>query len=512
LAKAKAIMLQGTSSDVGKSVLCTALCRIFYQQGFRTVPFKAQNMALNSAVTPAGGEIGRAQAVQAEAAGLKADVMMNPILLKPKQDMSAQVIVMGVPVGDMSAKDYRYDYLQTAEGIVRYCIDCLKDQYEVMVIEGAGSPAEINLKDRDIVNMKTAQLADAPVLLVADIDRGGVFASIVGTLELLEDHERQRIKGFIINKFRGDIDLLKPGLTMIEARTGIPVLGVIPYLHDHGIEEEDSVSLLAKKSKEIPEANIQVAVLELPRISNFTDFDVLYGTPDVNVRFIKKGVKIGEVDLLIIPGSKNSILDLQYLKDEGYAQEICNLASKGKFIVGICGGYQMLGMKLLDPLGSESGTGDQAGIGLLDIETTFEAEKQTHQVEAVLQSDQGFWKELKGQVVRGYEIHSGKTQVMGEEVGLMEIKHRSGKPVQVADGAVNWGGRVFGTYLHGLFDNPSILLALINAIRQEKGMNMLVEQDLTAFDKELNYDRLAQVVRVSLDMQKIFAIMDIEVF
>ncbi len=511
MAKAKTIMLQGTSSDVGKSVLCTALCRIFYQQGFRTVPFKAQNMALNSAVTPDGGEIGRAQAVQAEAAGLKADVMMNPILLKPKQDITAQVIVMGVPVGDMSAQDYRYEYLMTAESIVRYCIEYLKDQYEVMVIEGAGSPAEINLKDRDIVNMKTAQLADAPVLLVADIDRGGVFASIVGTLELLEDHERQRIKGFIINKFRGDIDLLQPGLTMIEARTGIPVLGVIPYLHNHGIEEEDSVSLLEKKIKEIPEAGIQVAVLELPRISNFTDFDVLYGIPDVNVRFIKKGMKIGAVDMLIIPGSKNSILDLQYLKDEGYLQEICDLAWDGKFIVGICGGYQMLGMKLLDPLGSESGTGDQVGIGLLDIETIFEAEKQTHQVEAVLLNEEGFWKELKGQIVRGYEIHSGKTQIIGKASCLLEIKCRSGQQVQVADGAVNRGGRVFGTYLHGFFDNPSVLLALMNAIRQEKGMNLLVKQDLTAFDKELNYDRLAQAVRASLDMQKIFEIMGIEV-
>jgi len=403
-------MLQGTSSHVGKSILCTALCRIFYQQGFRTVPFKAQNMALNSAVTPDGGEIGRAQAVQAEAAGLKAEVIMNPILLKPKQDMTAQVIVMGVPVGDMSAKEYRHDFLVTAENIVRDCIESLRDRYEVIVIEGAGSPAEINLKDRDIVNMKTALLADAPVLLVADIDRGGVFAALVGTLELLEDHERHRIKGFIINKFRGDLDLLKPGLEMVGNRTGIPVLGVVPYLHDHGIEEEDSVSLGERKSREKPEAHIQVAVLELPRISNFTDFDVFYGVPDVNVRFIKQGTKIGDVDLLIIPGSKNSILDLQYIKEQRYAQEICALAARGRYIAGICGGYQMLGKKLLDPLGSESGAGDQEGIGLLDIETAFADEKQTHQVEAVLHCDKGCFKELMGKTVRGYEIHSGKNQ------------------------------------------------------------------------------------------------------
>lgn len=502
-----AIMLQGTASNVGKSILCTALCRIFYQDGFKTAPFKAQNMALNSTVTPNGGEIGRAQGVQAEAAGIMPTVCMNPILLKPKEDMCAQVIVMGVPLGDMSAGEYRSDYIYQAEPIVRQCIDRLKEEYEVLVIEGAGSPAEVNLKDTDIVNMKTAELADSPVILVADIDRGGVFASLIGTLELLEPRERQRVKGFIINKFRGDINLLKPGLEFLEKRTGIPVLGVIPYLCDHGIDAEDSVCLADIEKGWDRGAPVQIAVIALPRISNFTDINPFLNLPDTGVRFVKKGEKIGLADVVIIPGTKNSILDLLYLKEEGYCEEILDLAGKNKYIVGICGGYQMLGEKLLDPYGTEAGVGSQTGLGLLPCVTTYYSTKSTHQVEAAVTADVGFWRELKGQFVKGYEIHMGETEVRREGDCLLQINKRSGVEVQIKDGSLDFNGRVFGTHVHGIFDNMNVLLSFINSVRRDKSLSSLKKTDLNFFAKEEKYERLADTVRRSLDMKKLYEIM-----
>jgi adenosylcobyric acid synthase len=510
LSMAKAIMVQGTSSHVGKSILCTALCRIFFQDGFSTAPFKAQNMALNSTVTPDGGEIGRAQGVQAEAARVQPTVYMNPILLKPKQDMEAQVIVLGKSIGDMSARDYRNDYLPQAEVLVLDCINRLKSEFEVLVIEGAGSPAEINLKDRDIVNMKTAELADAPVLLVADIDRGGVFASIIGTLDLLETHERDRVKALIINKFRGDIALLKSGLDFLEERTGLPVLGVIPYIHDHGIDEEDSVCLAETKDSGKQEAPIKIAVIELPRISNFTDINPFMSLPDTQVHFVKKGEKIGDVDLVIIPGTKNSMLDLSYLQEEGLAEEILVLAGRGKYVVGICGGYQMLGQQLLDPEGTEAGIGSLQGLGLLPGVTTFGAQKSTHQVTATILARAGFWRELYGHTVSGYEIHTGQTRVEEGDHYLLEIKLRSGQAMQEGDGLINATGKIFGTHIHGLFDNHKVLISLINAIRREKGLDLLVGADLGIFHKDKNYDRLADVVRGALDMRRLYKIMDLK--
>lgn len=506
----KSIMFQGTSSNVGKSVLCAAFCRIFYQDGYRTAPFKAQNMALNSAVTPDGGEIGRAQGAQAEAAGIKPTVDMNPILIKPKQDMHAQIIVRGKPIGDMSAKDYRNDYLPKAEGLVLESINRLKDEYEVLVIEGAGSPAEVNLKDRDIVNMKTAELADAPVLLIADIDRGGVFASLIGTLDLLEPHERDRVKGFVINKFRGDLDLLKPGLDFLEERTGKEVFGVIPYMHDHGIEEEDSVSLSEFKTKGSKDAPIQIAVIQLPRISNFTDINPFLELPDTRIRFVKKGEAIGEADVVIIPGTKNSILDLLYLKEQGYYGEILELANRGKYIVGICGGYQMLGQDLLDPEGTEADVGSLKGLGLLQCITTYGTEKNTHQVEAKIQASVGVWGDLKGQTIKGYEIHMGQVEVLSDDSCLLQIEERSGKKVQIRDGAFSLDGRVFGTHIHGFFDNLNVMLTFTNAIRKEKGLSLLYEKDLDIYQKERNYNKAAEIVRKSIDMEKIYKMMGLE--
>jgi len=503
---ARCIMLQGTSSHVGKSLLCAALCRIFFQDGYRTAPFKAQNMALNSTVTPDGGEIGRAQGVQAEAAGVAASVLMNPILLKPKQDMQAQVVVLGSPYADMSARNYRRDFLPGAVAVVKDCIEKLKNHYEVLVIEGAGSPAEVNLKDRDIVNMKTAELADSPVLLVADIDRGGVFASLIGTLELLDPEERERVKGFIINKFRGDIELLQPGLDFLVEKTGIPVLGVVPYLHDHGIDEEDSVSLAEQKGWGNVDAPIQIAVLQLPRISNFTDINAFIGLPDTRVRYVKKGEAIEKADLVIIPGTKNSILDLIYLKEEGYSREIADLARKGAMIAGLCGGYQMLGEELLDPLGTEAGIGSLEGLGLLPVSTVFEAEKSTHQVEGEILAQEGFWSILHGQRISGYEIHMGQSRVR-QEASLLEIQSRSGQPVKIGDGAIAPGGRVFGTYLHGIFDNANLMLALTNTLRHDKGLPELRMEDLPLYKREHKYDLLAQTVRGALAMNGLYRIM-----
>ncbi len=540
--KARPIMLQGTSSNVGKSVLAAAFCRIFYQDGFHTAPFKAQNMALNSAVTPDSGEIGRAQYVQAEAAGVKPTVDMNPILMKPKQDMAAQIVVLGKPYADMTAKEYRNNFLINAHGLVQGCIDRLKEEYQVLVIEGAGSPVEVNLKDRDIVNMKTAELADSPVVLVADIDRGGVFAALIGTIELLEPEERKRIKGFIINKFRGDIDLLTPGLDFLEQRTGIPVLGVIPYIHNHGIDEEDSVWLSERNSERTTDRHIQdsnqvavdIAIVQYPRISNFTDFHPLLRLPDTRVRFIKAGEPIGDSDIIILPGTKNTILDLQYLREHQYDEQISRHLQLGKRVIGICGGYQMLGRELCDPEGTEAGQGDYPGLGLLPIVTTFAHEKSTYQVETVISAagrlDPGseldsesavassLESKLKSQVVshnqeqtlRGYEIHTGKTELTDdwEQIGqpLLQIIKRSGKQCTVTDGFITTDGRVWGSHVHGLFDNVSFLRKLMNQMRQEKGMPVLMEEQFTTYQREQSYNQLADIVRKSIDMKRLYEI------
>ncbi|MED0675556.1 cobyric acid synthase [Aneurinibacillus thermoaerophilus] len=497
----KAIMLQGTSSDVGKSVLCTALCRIFYEDGWKVAPFKSQNMALNSYITRDGKEIGRAQGVQAEACRIEATADMNPILLKPKKDMIAEVIVRGEHYADMGAAAYREDYVPTALPILRESLDRLAAEYEVLVIEGAGSPAEINLKDRDIANMKVAELADAPVLLVADIDRGGVFASLVGTLALLDESERARVKGFIINKFRGKFSLLKPGLDWLEEYTGIPVLGVIPYA-DTGIEAEDSLALSNLKLKKRDETgeSLDVAFIRLPRISNFTDLDPLYDEPGVRVRLIGSAAEWNHPDIVILPGTKNTTDDLLWLKQTGLADLICEAAQSGTHVVGICGGYQMLGKKLFDPDRVESNHLESEGLGLLPIHTTFRAGKRTVRVHGNV-AGASF---ASGQTVEGYEIHLGRTE-----------REAGGRPLlQIADGhmdgAISDDERVWGTYLHGVFHNRAFTRAWLNDIRMRKGMKLVDTEVQTESERrEGSYAALAALVRQHLDMKKLYEIMNL---
>lgn len=521
----KAIMLQGTASNVGKSVLVTALCRIFWQDGWHVAPFKSQNMALNSYVTRDGGEIGRAQGIQALACGLEPTVDMNPILLKPKGETVAQVIVRGRPLGDMTAGSYRQDYLPQALGIVRESLERLQAQYDLVVLEGAGSPVEINLKDRDIVNMKAAELANAPVFLVADIDRGGVFASLVGTMELLEPQERQRVAGFIINKFRGDLRLLEPGLDFIERKTGKPVVGVVPYINDLGIEEEDSVSLWEKRSAPpLDGAEVDIAVLKLPRISNFTDFDPLEREEKTALRYVERASQLGDPDIVIIPGTKNTVEDLFFLRESGLANALHALHRKGRLIIGICGGFQMLGRHLFDPDQIESQRGDVEGLGLLDTETVFLPDKEVNQVaglfpEAALNSvaqtagqNHGVVSEagldLKESLpVEGYEIHMGRTRRLPGTRPLLRLTQRGERAVEEWDGAISPDGLVFGTYLHGLFANDLFRRQLLNAVRRKKGLPPLPETGgREEFrNRERAFDRLASIVRRSLKMELIYA-------
>ncbi len=505
---ARTIMIQGTASHVGKSLVATALCRIFYRNGYRTAPFKAQNMALNSAVTIEGGEIGRAQAVQAEAAGIESHVIMNPILLKPTDDMSSQVVVMGRPLQNMSASQYRESFLPGAVSLVKDCLDQLRQQYDIVVIEGAGSPAEVNLKDRDIVNMKTAELADAPVILVADIDRGGVFAAIAGTLDLLEPHERARVKGIIINKFRGDLDLLQSGIKFIEERCGVPVLGVLPHIRESLIDEEDSVSLADQSSWGDPSGPVEIAMLQLPRISNYTDINVLKKLPETRIRLVRPGERIGQPDLLIIPGTKNTIADLQYLRDNAYDEEILGLAASGAMIAGICGGYQMMGMSLHDPEAVEGLVIEMSGLGLLPINTIFSADKRTRLTRGRLESQEGFWQSLKERELCGYEIHCGQSTLEAGKQAFMRFEDEDGSIVE--DGAAAFNGRVFGAHLHGLFENPGFLQLLVNTLRGEKSLSPLDINSLPLPQRERNFELLADIVEQSIDFRCLEQIMGLD--
>ncbi|MFJ7735684.1 cobyric acid synthase [Lysinibacillus sp. NPDC097287] len=497
---AKSIMIQGTASDVGKSMICTALCRIFSNDGLRVVPFKSQNMALNSFVTEDGGEIGRAQGVQAEAARVVATTDMNPILLKPKQEMMSEVIVHGKHFLDMDAKSYRNNFVSEAMPIVEQSVRKLQNTYDVIVLEGAGSPAEINLKDRDIANMRMAHLADAAVVLVADIDRGGVFASIIGTLALLDEAERARVKGIVINKFRGMRELLDDGLTWLEEETGIPVLGVVPYM-DVNIEAEDSLALssLRFKKPKKDEFEIDVAMIRLPRISNFTDVDPFFDEPEVGVRLIANVTELGTPDLLIVPGTKSTMDDLAWLKAQGFEMAIENLRAKGTKIIGICGGFQMLGETLLDPDAVE-GNGDNAqGLALLPIETIFVGDKKTVQMSG----------KLTGSDMRltGYEIHLGRTAILREEVEPF-LQLADGR----VDGAVSKDGQVIGSYFHGLFHNRQFTRKLVNELRVKKGLAVLpsdVKSD--AERREDAYNMLAKHVRANLDMEKVYELLNLEV-
>lgn len=500
--QAKTLMIQGTASSVGKSVIVAALCRIFRQDGYKVAPFKAQNMALNSFVTAEGGEMGRAQVVQAEAAGIAPTVDMNPVLLKPMADTGCQVIILGKVARNISAGDY-YRYTPSLLQTVARALERLRSAYDIVVIEGAGSPAEINLREREIVNMRVARMSGAPVLLVGDIDRGGVFASLVGTLELLAEEERGLIRGLIINKFRGDMTLLQPGLDFLEKRTGKPVLGVVPYFHDIRIAQEDSV-YLDERPESRATGDLDIAVIRLPHISNYDDFDPLEDE-GCAVQYVAQRFELGHPHLIILPGTKSTVSDLQYLWHSGLARSILNQAGAGTPVVGICGGYQMLGRSILDPQGVESKETEVKGLGLLDVVTTFAPEKSTRQVRARVVSDIGLLAGTKGQEIEGYEIHMGQTQ--GEETShAFRVLATPQGPTDYGDGMLDARGTVLGTYLHGLFHNAGFRRAFLNSLRRRWGLPE--SRESTAAAKEKQYDKLAELVRRSLKMEAIYKIME----
>ena len=487
----QSVMFQGTASDAGKSWLAAAVCRILANRGQKVVPFKSQNMALNSFITDKGDEMGRAQVFQAEAARVKPDVRMNPILLKPSTDKDSQVIVMGKVLEDMDAVSY-YHFKRKLIPQIMAAYNTLATENDVVVLEGAGSPAEINLNENDIVNMGMAKMADAPVILVADIDKGGVFASIYGTIKLMSAADQQRIKGIIINKFRGDKSLLEPGNKMIEELTGIPVIGVLP-MSDIDIDEEDSVSLSRKPRRKDIQKDLDVAVIDLNKISNFTDIHSLKIQPDVSVRYVLTASELGTPDLLILPGSKNTNEDLAALRKNGLADAIMRAHRDGSRVVGICGGYQILGRMLHDPTGIESPIKEQEGLGLLDPETTFNEEKTTTQAVA----------KRNNYILKGYEIHMGTTKLGPNATPFSTIKETNGQSENREDGAINNDGTVIGTYLHGIFDNPYWTRHLLNRIRAAKGMAPLVDTTVSISNyKDQQYEKLAQLFAQNVDMEK----------
>lgn len=503
-------MVQGTASNAGKSILVTALCRIFKNDGFRVAPFKSQNMSLNSFVTPDGGEIGRAQAVQAEAAGVAPTIEMNPILLKPEANSRSQVVVRGKPQRTTGAAAY-YTLKPQLWHVVTEALDTLRAEYEIVVIEGAGSAAEVNLSKNEIVNMSVARYAQAPVLLVGDIDRGGVFASLLGTLWLLEPADLGLVKALVINKFRGDIKLFEPGIKFLEEKSGLPVAGVIPYFNDIAIAPEDSVALeqpLAKKQT----FKLDIAVIRLPHISNFDDFDPLARENGIRVRYLNAAKDLGQPDLIILPGSKTTVSDLDWLRQSGLAARITELHGQGVFIIGICGGYQMLGRFIDDPQYVESTVLRQPGLGLLPITTTFLPTKETHQVKGEVVAQRGMLAKTKGVSFDGYEIHMGRTETGSEPAPYLIRGHtngaafrfteRSRQPCDIADGYLDASGRVLGTYVHGLFRNEKLRRAILRQIAHAKGQRLTFKND----PHEDEYDKLANLVRSSLDMKLIYSI------
>ena len=504
----KYIMLQGTSSHVGKSILTTALCRIFFQDGINIAPFKAQNMALNSYVTEDGREMGRAQIAQAEAAGLKPQVEMNPVLLKPTGSSCSQVILMGKPVGNMSAREYHQGYSLKAFETVKQALKKLQDEFEMLAIEGAGSPAEINLKDNDIVNMRIAKYLNAPVLLIADIDRGGALASLVGTLELLDDEEKALVKGLIINKFRGDIKLLEPAIDFLEQKTGKPVLGVVPYLENLGIDDEDSVSLDDKKAIANKTAPLKIAVIRTPKISNFTDFDALSCEEDVCLYYVSSPDKLGEPDLIILPGSKNTTEDLLYLRSSGIEDKLKTAYAGKAPIIGVCGGYQMLGRTIRDPYHTESLHDEVEALGFLPMVTTFAEKKVTSQVIAQSLDWQFLGEKHNFTQLHGYEIHMGLTEFVSEVRHPFIINTRNGQTADKIDGAVSKDGYILGSYIHGIFDNDEYRRTVLNILRQRKGLAPLPIKQNYAAKKQAAFNRLAQTVRNALDMDKIKQIIE----
>ncbi|MBQ4045505.1 MAG: cobyric acid synthase [Lachnospiraceae bacterium] len=528
---AKVIMIQGTMSNAGKSLLAAGLCRIFKQDGYKVAPFKSQNMALNSFITEEGLEMGRAQVMQAECAGIKPSVLMNPILLKPTNDTGSQVIVNGEVLGNMSARDY-FAYKHNLKKDIMYAFNKLAEENDIIVIEGAGSPAEINLKTDDIVNMGMAKMAKAPVLLAGDIDRGGVFAQLAGTIMLLDEDEKKMVKGLIINKFRGDKTILDPGIRMLEEITGIDVVGVAPYMH---IEVEDEDSLTERFSGRQEVDLIDIAVIRLPRISNFTDFNPFESIEGVSLRYVSSVRELKNPDMIILPGTKNTMEDLAWMRQNGLEAAIQKLAANGKIIYGVCGGYQMLGETLSDPDGVEAG-GEMKGMGLLPMDTVFAGQKTRTRVRGSFGQIGGALADLSGTALEGYEIHMG-VSAMREDCGASTMtqlynyaadgiiegtespaacspaNEGCGGAVAAAGQAPKLDGmqreNIYGTYVHSCFDKEGVAIAIVKAIARSKGLDMedIAGVDYQAF-KETQYDILASELRKHLDIDKIYKIME----
>ena len=495
--RGKSLMIQGTASSVGKSVLCAALLRIMKQDGLRAAPFKAQNMALNSFVTRDGLEMGRAQVTQAQAAGLEPDVRMNPVLLKPTSDRRSQVIVDGKAVGTMTAMEY-HQYKPALRKRIKDTYDELESTVDCVVIEGAGSPAEINLREGDIVNMAMAEAADAPVILVGDINLGGVFASLLGTMMLLTEEERARVKGVIINKFRGDVKILEPGLRMLEERIHVPVLGVVPWM-DVELEEEDSVT--ARFSRVSGAGDLDIAVVQLAHIANFTDFQALALQPGARVRYARTAAELENADLIVLPGTKNTIEDLLDLRRRGMDAAIVRHAQRGGMVVGVCGGYQMLGRVLRDPEHVESRVQEAAGLGLLDMEVAFTGEKRTAQAVGEVCAEHGWLGDARGLLLDGYEIHAGRCAFGPEAVPWLRIGGR-------VDGIMNERGSVLGTHLHGLFDDGQLFSLLAAHIRGQKGAPKDAQAPVSMAQlREREFDRIASIVRASVNMDAMYRIL-----
>jgi adenosylcobyric acid synthase len=483
-------MVQGTMSSVGKSWMVTALCRIFARRGVRVAPFKAQNMSNNAAVCADGGEIGRAQYTQALAAGIAPTVQMNPILLKPESDSRSQVIINGRVWESLPARNY-YERKQALWTHVTAALDELRSQYDLVVIEGAGSPVELNLKRGDIVNMAVAKYAQSPVLLVGDIDRGGIFAQLLGTLMLLEADERALVKGLIVNRFRGDPTLFEDGVALLEQRSGVPVLGVIPYVAQHGIPEEDAVAIGEHHGRFTNADDIDIAVIALPHIANFDDFDPLAAEAGVQVRYVGSADALGTPDAVILPGTKSTAADLAWLHSEGLAQSVLRQANRGTAVVGVCGGYQMLGDTILDLAGVESSQPETRGLGLLSVETRFVPRKTTEQTQAVIRGRGGWLAALEGQAISGYEIHMGQTTTASP---WLTLARPDGIPA--ADGAMSDDGRVWGCYLHGLFANEALRRAWLRSLGWQPNGE-------PGFSLATAFDRLADEVEARIDSRSL---------
>jgi adenosylcobyric acid synthase len=496
--RAKTLMVMGTASDVGKSVVVTALCRAFARNGLRVAPFKSQNMSNNAAVCPGGGEIGRAQAVQAEACGLEPSVDMNPVLLKPESESGCQVVIRGRPRFHMKAREHERYRAEAWPEIVR-SYEALAENFDLIVIEGAGGAAEINLRHRDLVNWSIAELTDSPVLLIGDIDKGGVFASLVGTVELLSPAERRRIKGFLINKFRGDLSLLEPGLRFLEERTGIPVLGVLPYQKSLGIPQEDSAMLDGRVVRNQPAA-VTIGVVRLPRISNYTDFESLENEPDVTVHYLSDPIAVPNIDILILPGTKNTVADLRWLRASGWEDFLVRHRRGGGWVVGVCGGYQMLGRRIVDNELIESDRPETIALGLLEIETIFQPGKITERVGAVHLAT--------GLPISGYEIHAGRVVGVTGSGAVFRIVERDGVRADDFEGAHSEDGRVIGSSIHGLFDAAGFRRKFVDSVRESKGLTALgltVPDDPDA-DRRTAFDRIADVLEAHVDMSRVAAL------